>query len=463
MNVRLNNPYNHTSVVRNTHMFFGRTYLLRRIYSALASQQNVSLVGLRHMGKSSLLHSLRLPEFQKQEDYDFSRSLFVLLDLREYLHKTCEDFFDEVSKQIILQCRERLELALQGKGGESGFSSLLDQIREQDFYLVLLMDAFDNVTRNPNFDLSFFSFLRSQATLGKVSYVTATIAPLHKVCHTSIEESPFFNIFGHYALEALALDEAHALIAEPASRAGLDFTQREVLHVLDLAGRHPFFIQRVCYMLFEEKCRNRDDEIDKAHLTTIAYADMQPYLGSIWERLTSEEQDSLKNIVLFGDAGAQEMMELSESALLRQFIAEKFDEQRFSLEIEMLEEALDKLKDTSILGTSELQKMRSVSLRMKHPQVTAAEKGILIREVLNEAWERLRGNGYRTDSAHDWHLYNILYYRYFKFHLKNEQIVARMNFTSTRQFFRDRKKAIAALHAVLLEMESAPVGREKRK
>jgi hypothetical protein len=186
MNVRLDNPYYSTSALRNPNMLFGRTYLLRRIYSALANQQSLSLVGLRHIGKSSLLHCLRQPELQQQFEYDFSHYIFVLIDLREYRHKKSEDFFDAVSRQIILQSRGRLELFNQEHSGEHEFSAILAQIAEQNFHTVLLMDAFDNVTRNPNFDLSFFSFLRSQATLGKVSYVTATIEPLHKVCHSSI-------------------------------------------------------------------------------------------------------------------------------------------------------------------------------------------------------------------------------------------------------------------------------------
>src|ERR1019366_9184718 len=172
MNVRLVNPYYNTSALRNPNMLFGRTYLLARIYSALANQQNISLVGLRHMGKSSLLHCMRLPELQHQFEYDFSQYIFVLIDLREYLQKKSEDFFDAVSQQIILHSRGRLELFRQEHNGEHEFSAILSQIAEQNFRIVLLMDAFDNVTRNPNFDLSFFSFLRSQAALGKISYVT---------------------------------------------------------------------------------------------------------------------------------------------------------------------------------------------------------------------------------------------------------------------------------------------------
>lgn len=456
MSVRLDNPYNNTSALRKPGMLFGRTYLLRRIYSALANRQSVSLVGLRHMGKSSLLHCMRLPELQHQFAYDFSQYIFVLIDLREYQHKKSEDFFDAVSRQIILQSRGRLELFSQEHNDAHEFSDLLSYIAEKNFHIVLLMDAFDNVTRNPNFDLSFFSLLRSQATLGKISYVTATIAPLHKVCHSSIEESPFFNIFGKYTLTPLEPEEARALATVPAAQSHLPFTTQEVSLILDLAGGHPFFIQRACYILFEEKCHQPNQSIDYDHFTELAYAELEPYFGSIWDRLEPEQQKSLKNLVLFHNASHLQIPELSESRLFRRFMQEKFEQQSQDVTIEALEAALDKLQNLAALGETELQHLRNVSLRGKKTQLTPTERGTLIREVLTDAFERLQGNGYRSDRDPSWRVYNILYYRYFKLHLKNDQIVGRMDFSSTRQFFRERKKAIEALYTILLEMEANP-------
>jgi AAA-like domain len=457
----MDNPYYSTSALHNTNMFFGRMLLLRRIYSALANRQSISLVGLRHMGKSSLLHCLRQPELLRQFEYDFSRCIFVPIDLREYRDKNSEDFFAAVSRQIILQSQGRLQKLSQEHGNEHEFSSLLDQISEQKFHTILLMDAFDNVTRNSNFDLSFFSYLRSQATLGKVSYVTATIAPLNKVCHSSIEESPFFNIFARHILQPLAPDDAYALATQPAMQAGLSFTEQEVACALDLSGYHPFFIQRVCYVLFEEKYRLHGAQIDCDHLTALAYAELEPYFDSIWERLEREQQEVLKNQVLFKSSSNVEIPELSESSLFRRFVFEKFAQQRYTPTLEAVEEALDKLQNPSVLGETDLQHLRIVSLRAKHATSTPAEKGMAIREVLTEAFEHLRGSGYRNDTEPAWRAYNILYYRFFKHHLKNDMIVARMDFTSSRQFFRERKKAIEAFYHVLLEMEDNPTKANK--
>src|SRR5689334_20542761 len=189
----LTNPYYGMNALRDPDMFFGRSNTLRRIYSAIANRQCISLAGSLHLGKSSVLHCLRMPEIQRRFDYNLKHHILVLIDLRAYPRKSAEDFFREVSRQMVLQSRGRLELTLSQGSGEDVFSNVLDEINDQGCYPVLLMDAFDNVTRNQHFDPEFFSFLRSQA--GRVSYVTASTSPLYEARHRAIENSPFFNIF----------------------------------------------------------------------------------------------------------------------------------------------------------------------------------------------------------------------------------------------------------------------------
>src|SRR5437588_1482171 len=100
MEHNLLNPYFDLATVRNSTMFFGRTNLLRRLYAAIANRQSVSLIGSRHIGKSSLLWYACLPEIQEHSGFNLYRHIFVPLDLREYLRKTSEDFLHAVSKKI---------------------------------------------------------------------------------------------------------------------------------------------------------------------------------------------------------------------------------------------------------------------------------------------------------------------------------------------------------------------------
>lgn len=232
----LQNPYFAKVPLRDPAMFFGRTELLRKVYETLTHRQCVSITGLRGIGKSSFLWYISLPDVQTGFPFDLSHYLFVLLDLRLFFSKTSEDFFHNVGRAIIAEGKKR-GLRLQGEGqGEDEFSSILDQIEEQDFFLVLLLDAFDKVTLNKHFDPEFFEFLRAHASLGKVSYVTASIAPLSEICHSGIAGSPFFNIFYTYPLEALPCAEARKLITVPAQQTGTPFLNPEIDRVLKWAG-----------------------------------------------------------------------------------------------------------------------------------------------------------------------------------------------------------------------------------
>jgi len=138
-------------------------------------------------------------------------------------------------------------------------------------------------------------------------------------------------------------------------------------------------------------------------------------------------------------------------------ILSSFPKKGVNITFETVENALERLQNPSLLGESDLVHMYCVSSRFKQNILTPAEKGMVVREVLTEAFDRLRGTGYRNDTEPAWRAYNILYYRYFKHRLKNDMIVARMDFTSNRQFFRAKKTAIEALLSILLEMEANEV------
>ena len=453
------NPYFNLNPIRSRDMFYGRTNLFRRFFAAIANRQSVSLVGPRKIGKTSFLLQASLPEVQQPFAFDASHFLFVYLDLRKYLHKTCEDFFLAVSRAIITRCPDLPELQLQAeRDGEDEFERILELLSERGFFPVLLLDAFDNLTRNKHFDAEFLAYLRAQATDGKVSYVTASVAPLPEVCHREIVDSPFFNIFYKFPLGPLTVEEAQDLMTIPAEKAGLPFTASEIALISHLAGRHPFFIQRVCHYAFEEKIlqNNADEQL----LRKLAYDDLYPHFNHTWERLTEAQKMELQEEAQKQENPQRKLPELSESDLFRQFVRLICGAELFNMTLQELVNALDNIDDAKALGETNLRLLNLVSQRQKNnSSSSAAEKGMIIRAVLNEAFERLRGPLVRKDTEPALQSYNILYYRYFKYHHKNEQIAARIGF-SPRQYFRYRNKAIDALLNILFEMEKASISNE---
>ena len=462
MESQLRNPYFNHSMIQNVEMFFGRTSLLRRFYASLDSRQSVSLIGQRRIGKSSFLWCASRPEMFNRSSFDLQRHIFVFLDLHDYLHKTSEDFFRSVSKEIITRSAKVANLTLHTESnGADEFKSVLEQVVTQGYFPVLLLDSFDKVTQNEHFGPDFLGFLRAQASRGHVSYVTASLAPLYEVCHQGIAGSPFFNIFHNYTLEALTPDEANSLISKPAEQAGLAFTADEIALVRDLAGRHPFFIQRVSYALFEEKEQLKNNplmqSVDEQRLSRQTYKDLLPHFKDCWEKLTEEQRIHLWRNTRYHDDryGTHTIPELNESGLFQQFIAETAKSGLVQINAKELEDILDCLNDPKALGDVSLRYMHVVSQRLElKPSPSTTERGQVIREILYEAFERLRATGVRSDTAPEWLLYNILYYRYFKKRITNEQAAARLCL-SVRQFYRERTRAIETLLRVLMEIEQS--------
>ena len=448
-------PFLNRTAIRDLDSFFGRTPTLRRFYAAIANRQSVSIVGQRHIGKTSFLLCASQPNMRERTDFDLSHHIFVYLDLRTFLHKTCDDFFEMVSNKLIARCADSIDFSLASEGtSEDKFSLLLEQIVDKQFFPVLLLDAFENITLNKHFNPEFFAFLRAQATIGNISYVTVTVSPLAEVCHRGIADSPFFNIFYNLPLGLLDLQEAQDLITVPAERTGLAFTAAERDFILYLAGRHPFFIQCVCHHVFEEKVLHND--VDRERIRKQAYEDLLPHFNHTWEDLSKDDQFLLEKEARKLESSERKLPELSESYLFRQFVRRICDVKMFELALQDVEDALEKLDDARALGETNLRFLNIVVSRQTNPSTSTVERGLIIRAVLNDAFERLLGPIKRTDTDPALQSYNILYYRYFKHHFKNDQVAARIGF-SPRQYFRYRTKAIDALRNMLFEMENASI------
>ena len=190
------------------------------------------------------------------------------------------------------------------------------------------------------------------------------------------------------------------------------------------------------------------------YIKKLIYLDLQPHFQNTWDHLSEKDKSLLQDEAQQKVNEEREQPELSESELFRQFVRNTCRIKLFKMTSEEIEHALDKLDDAKALGETNLRLLSLVSQRFRndeHP--SSVEKGIAIRTILNEAFERMRGSAIRSDTDPSLQNYNILYYRYFKYHLTNENLAARIGI-STRQYFRYRDKAIDELLNILLEMEN---------
>lgn len=455
------NPYQALTPINDPEMFFGPESLMGRIYSALKHKQNVSLYGPQRAGKTTLLRCMSQPDIQERLGYNLDRHIFVYEDIRNWLSRSREVFFETISAAIIAASREHFDLKLPSSTGAFRFMEVLEQVHAQGFHTVLQLDAFDRITLNPAFDLEFFAVLRAQTSKPLVSYVTASVRPLDELVHSAIRTSPFFNIFAFYKMEPLTADEAYKLIMILSRRAGCPFTEAEAAWVLKLSGGMPFFLQRVCYYLFEEKCQAAGAEVEKKRVARQAYNDLLPHFNYLWEALDEKKKEQLKEEAQRKGLVRRDLPEYSESSLFRKFVREtchlSFVHLHEEEVLEALREALKHLDKPGMLGASKLRHLKLVLANLKENDVALTFKtGLAVREVLNRAFEQMKGPGSRVDLNQAWRSYNVLYYTYFekKSSMNQKQIAARVG-VSERHYHRVKDAAIETLGTILLEMEEA--------
>ncbi|MBU8922212.1 MAG: hypothetical protein KOO63_10385, partial [Bacteroidales bacterium] len=158
------------------------------------------------------------------------------------------------------------------------------------------MDEFELITRNENFEMDFFSFLRSLANSFRVAYITSSRDELQQMCHDKdISDSPFFNIFSNLPLRPFSRDEAIELVTVPSEHEGVPLgSYAEKL--IDLAGLFPFYLQMACCSLFDHLTDDPDAEPNWKNVTEMFEEEALPHYSFIWEKFDDSEKSNMSKI-----------------------------------------------------------------------------------------------------------------------------------------------------------------------
>lgn len=322
---RLRNPFFSRQRITDPALFHGRQRELEALYSAIATHQSRSLVGERKLGKSSLLSVLAQPATAERFGLDPERLVFLYLDLEGMASARREDFWLELLDRLCSAlppgdlCDQAGRLA---DGGEMRFTTLrrlLRRIRDAGLDLVLALDEFEGLARNPNFTPDFYGELRSLAGEMGVVYLTASKRGLYDLTyhHSATLSSPFFNIFSEMPLGLLPAGEARGLLAGiSALGQGPAFCEEEIDLALELAGPHPFFLQIAGFYLYELSSRGRPHAPDAYDQAARRYtAEAEDHYRYLWSQLSEEEQAALLGPNEASDAARKVLLS---RALIRQ-------------------------------------------------------------------------------------------------------------------------------------------------
>ncbi|MCU0492985.1 MAG: winged helix-turn-helix domain-containing protein [Chloroflexaceae bacterium] len=333
------NPYRHDiflqGMLQQPERYIGRREELEELLSRVSDSRPaaISLVGLRGLGKSSLLQTLAsnpgthehfrqniglrfrndpaslLFSFVEGElrppDGTIAEFLVALL-FRSVLHSLAELLELEDARLLPLErivarryhvrelrqvAQEQVEAARAeddddtlrhdflrtlGRSNHDRLTSLLERLDGWGLRVIFLMDDFDQLARSLDNESS--NMLRT--LIPYASMVIATQQPLSEMVAAHIAESPFFNLLEKLdmvSLPYLSPEEARRLVLEPptwqAATSQFRFSDNDVAFILELTGLHPDVIRATCEDLFN-RLRRRSATPD----ADLIAPDEQPYL-----------------------------------------------------------------------------------------------------------------------------------------------------------------------------------------
>ncbi|MFO7682747.1 MAG: protein kinase [Chloroflexota bacterium] len=318
------NPFFNRQRVVDPSYFFGREREVEALYSAIATRQSRAIVGERKLGKSSLLSQLACPDSLRQHGFNPDQFVFIYVDLEGMANITYDEFWPEILDRLELALptgQEQLsqmtrEMAMQAEVRFMQVRRLLRRVERAGLTVVMMLDEFESLAGNPEFNASFYGELRSLAGELGVVYLTASKRSLYDLTyeHADTLSSPFFNIFSEERLRLMPENETVCLLQGlSALPGGKPFTSSEADFLRELAGPHPFFLNIAASYLYTMRQEPLPEADLLAKVEKRYKAEAEDHFRYLWDQLNQREQGTLRYL---GSAQPDEVRRLELKALV---------------------------------------------------------------------------------------------------------------------------------------------------
>lgn len=252
----MENPYTFGGPIHKPADFVGREKEIRHLISHLTNKQNVSIVGERKTGKTSLLLQFYRPPVFGDLNFNLQDYLFVYINCQFFnKNSTPEDFWrfalEKLRAEIPIEELKTLvdNMLKAGQINNVIVDNFLSRVNSHGLRTVLLIDEFEFIALdNLLFDHDFFHGLRALFNEQKITVITASRKPLNEFHSTNDTVSRFFNTFAVVPVGLFTDYEADKVINKGLS--SISPTMKKYLK--DLSGCYPFFLQMACFYLFLE-------------------------------------------------------------------------------------------------------------------------------------------------------------------------------------------------------------------
>lgn len=304
----MNNPFSNRSIIKSDDGFYNRKRELKEIYSLLLdnddSPQSIALIGQRRIGKSSLMYQIfkkRGAEAMYHEE--LLRTIMIWVSVTSLAGCSPNGFFARLNSEIAEQ-NEHLDSAISKlfekfSDPSELFRQILNKLDRENYRLIILLDEFDGIVKNPALDKLFFDKLRSFMQEKRLAYVLSLQRELHRIWGpTSIDSphtSPFFNPFHSIYLKGFEPKITREYLINGFEIVGKVLSDNELDAVLKIGGNFPFFINIAGEYLLNNLITTENPKFDARlfYSNLASNIDINANFEWYWQHLKKHHQLSL--------------------------------------------------------------------------------------------------------------------------------------------------------------------------
>jgi hypothetical protein len=240
--------------------FFGREFDLKQILRQ--QHDNYLIVGVRRIGKSSLLRELQRRLDLSDPAGEQPRRVYVDCSVLQ----SEDDFYKEIISQLNPRDIKRFERQSQSQRFKAQLFQYL--AGRQGGRITYLLDEVDGLLQQLTGDYHVFEAMRhASAQDGYARFILAGFRELDRTLH--LIDTPLYHFGIELTLGPFKLDDVRKMVTEPLDQLRIKLEHREeiVQHIYQETAGHPNLVQFYCKSLL--------DQLEGTNRRTLSVADLQ--------------------------------------------------------------------------------------------------------------------------------------------------------------------------------------------
>ncbi len=243
--------------------FFGRKDYLSRVQNH--PKTNFLVVGIRRIGKSSLLRELeRILNLHDPTSENQQRRLYVDCSVIQTPEELYREILSRLSPHAVKMFLDRRSQTLRAQ------AKVFDYLAsEHGGQITFLLDEIDTLLERTQHDQNFLHVLRSAWSEGRARFIIAGFREARRAIYDT--RHPFYNFGDALPLDALQPQEAEKMIKEPLDRLRVKLEPRDeiIARIYRETAGLPNLIQFYCQTLLESLDRSPNNQISLADLQQV--------------------------------------------------------------------------------------------------------------------------------------------------------------------------------------------------